>query len=270
MQHNSDALFHGAAPFYARHRPGYPPEFFTELRQRFALNGSQDVLDLGCGTGQIAIPLAPAVATVYAVDPDQDMLVEGKRSAAETTNIEWLPGDSSSLDSLNLPPLDMVTMGKSFHWTDRPTLLSELDIRVRPGGAVVVVTAALHDAAAIPPWDDLVRPLREKYLGPRRSSGNDATYQRYQRCEETHFDVLARSPFHEVDVLRWQWSIERDVEAIIGLQFSFSYSNPAQFGSEQRCAAFADELRAALLGRYPTGTATEPLTIETLIATRPT
>jgi hypothetical protein len=42
-----------------------------------------------------------------------------------------------------------------------------------------------------------------------------------------------------------------------------------QFGSEERCAAFAAELRAALLSRYPTGLAIEPLAIETLIATRP-
>ncbi|WP_280426388.1 class I SAM-dependent methyltransferase [Nocardia carnea] len=269
MQHKSDELFQGAAPYYARHRPGYPAEFFTELRHRFDLNGTQQVLDLGCGTGQIAIPLAPTVATVYAVDPDRDMLTEGQHSAADTTNIKWLRGDSDHLDALGLPPLDLVTMGKSFHWTDRPTLLAELDTRIRPHGAVVVVTAALHDDATTPPWDDIVRPLRESYLGPRRRAGEDATYQHYQRSEETHIHVLARSPFHHIDTLRWQWSIERDIDSIIGLQFSFSYSNPAQFGSEERCTAFAEELRTALLSRYPTGTATEPLTIEALIATRP-
>ncbi|MGV9638076.1 class I SAM-dependent methyltransferase [Nocardia rhamnosiphila] len=269
MRNTSDELFQGAAPYYARHRPGYPPEFFSELRRRFALDGSQHILDLGCGTGQIAIPLAPDVATVFAVDPDPDMLLEGKNSAGDTTNIEWLRGDSDHLDSLNLPPLDMVIMAKSFHWTDRPALLAELDTRIRPQGPVVVVTAALHDAAAVPPWDDIVRPLREKYLGPRRRTGTGSTYQRFQRSEETHFDILSASPFREVDVLQSQWSIERNVDEIVGLQFSFSYSNPAQFGSEERCAAFAAELRAELLSRYPTGTVTEPLTIETLIATRP-
>ncbi|NKY33912.1 class I SAM-dependent methyltransferase [Nocardia speluncae] len=268
MQHKSDELFQGAAPYYARHRPGYPPEFFSELRRRFDLDGTQTVLDLGCGTGQIAIPVAAAVARVFAVDPDPDMLVEGKRSAAGTTNIEWLRGDSSQLASLNLPPLDLVTMGKSFHWTDRPALLTELDTRIRPHGAVVVVTAALHDAATVAPWDDIVRTLRDKYLGARRRGGS--TYRGYQHSEETHLDVLARSPFCEVDVTRSGWSIERDIDAIVGLQFSFSYSNPAQFGSDERCAAFADELREALLDRYPNGTVTEPLTIETLIATRPT
>ncbi|NNH72937.1 class I SAM-dependent methyltransferase [Nocardia uniformis] len=264
MPYKPDDLFHGAAPYYAKFRPGYPPQFFTELRKRFGLNGTQQVLDLGCGTGQIAIPLAPAVATVFAVDPDHDMLAEGKRSAADTDNIEWLRGDSSNLDSLNLPPLDAVIMGKSFHWTDRTALLSNLDTLIRPHGAVVVVTGELHDAAAAPPWDDVVTSLRAKYLGPRRRAGSGT----YQRTEETHFDVLVRSPFHDVEILQWQWNLERDVDAIVGLQFSYSYSNPTQFGSEERCAAFADELRTALLSRYPTGVVTEPHTIEALIATR--
>lgn len=155
-------------------------------------------------------------------------------------------------------------MGKSFHWTDRAALLSELDTRVGPGGAVVVVTGELFDAAAVPPWDDVVTVLRAEYLGSGRRAGAGT----YQRSAESHFDVLVRSPFNEVEVLRWQWDIERDIDAIVGLQFSYSYSNPVQFGSEERCAAFAAELRAALLSRYPTGTATEPLAIEALVATR--
>lgn len=265
MQYQPDELFHGAAPYYARYRPGYPPQLFTELRKRFELNGTQQVLDLGCGTGQIAIPLAPAVATVFAVDPDLDMLAEGKRAAAETGNIEWLRGDSHNLRSLNLPLLDMVVMGKSFHWTDRTALLSDLDTLIGPQGAVVVVTGELHDAAVTPPWDDLVTSLRAKYLGPQRRAGSGA----YQYTEETHSDILARSPFHYVETLGWQWDIERDIDAIIGLQFSYSYSSPALFGSEERCAAFTTELRAALLSRYPAGVATEPHTIEALIATRP-
>ncbi|WP_067469292.1 class I SAM-dependent methyltransferase [Nocardia amamiensis] len=264
MQYRPDELFHGAAPYYALYRPGYPPEFFAELRDRFGLNGTQHVLDLGCGTGQIAIPLAPAVATVFAVDPDPDMLKEGEQRATDSRNIEWMRGDSYHLDALNLPPLDLVVMGKSFHWTDRAALLSDLDTRIRPQGAVVVVTGELFANAAVPPWDDVVTSVRAKYLGPRRRAGSGT----YHRSEEGHYEVLVHSPFHDVDVLRWEWSIDRDVDAIIGLQFSYSYSNPAQFGSEERCAAFAAELRAALLGRYPSGVATEPLGIEVLIATR--
>lgn len=39
-------LFASTAPYYARYRSGYPPELFTELVDRFGLDGTQTVLDL--------------------------------------------------------------------------------------------------------------------------------------------------------------------------------------------------------------------------------
>lgn len=48
------SLFAGKASYYARFRPGYPKVFFDEVVQRFHLDGSGRLLDLGCGTGQLA------------------------------------------------------------------------------------------------------------------------------------------------------------------------------------------------------------------------
>ncbi|MFF0546727.1 MULTISPECIES: hypothetical protein [Nocardia] len=68
------------------------------------------------------------------------MLDEGAALAAtaEIDNISWREGDSYHLDTLDLPALDLVTMGASFHWTDRTTLLDELDQRLTPASAVVL------------------------------------------------------------------------------------------------------------------------------------
>src|SRR5882762_6857162 len=104
MSYDPQGLFAGAAPYYARFRPGYPTAMFTTLRERFGLDGTQQVLDLGCGTGQIALPLAPLVARVFTVDPDPHMLDEGTElaTAAATYNISWCEGDSYRLDDLDL------------------------------------------------------------------------------------------------------------------------------------------------------------------------
>jgi hypothetical protein len=59
---SSCALFTGTAWYYARYRPGYPEAFFADLVARFHLDGTGRLLDMGCGTGQLTIPLAQHVA----------------------------------------------------------------------------------------------------------------------------------------------------------------------------------------------------------------
>ena len=137
-----EELFRSTAPFYARHRCGYPPPFFTYLVERFKLDGTQRVLDLGCGTGQVALPLSEHVAHVAAVDPEPTMLEEGHKLAAvaDISNITWARGDSRTLHALDLGELDLVIMGASFHWMDRDQVLVDLDQLLAPGGAVVIVS----------------------------------------------------------------------------------------------------------------------------------
>jgi hypothetical protein len=50
--------FAGTAWCYARFRPGYPPAFVHVVR-RFGPDDTGRLLDLGCGTGRLTIPLAP-------------------------------------------------------------------------------------------------------------------------------------------------------------------------------------------------------------------
>lgn len=266
MRYNPEELFRSTAPYYARYRSGYPREFIDHLVTRFALDGTQQVLDLGCGTGQIALPLAPHVARVLAVDPEPSMLAEGKHLAKERDvhNIDWTVGDSYRLGELNPPELTLVTMGGAFHWMDRDAVLADLDRFVLPDGAVVVVSGA--PATQTPtPWNDIVAAIRTEYLGPARRAGSGT----YNHPEENHTDVLRRSPFSDVETVEWTWTLDRDLDSIVGLQFSFSYSAPAQFDNDEQKATFESELRQALTEQFPSGAFREQIRTEALIATRP-
>ncbi|MFI7635941.1 class I SAM-dependent methyltransferase [Nonomuraea sp. NPDC049400] len=88
---SSGGLFAGTGVFYARFRPGYPRAFFDDLVRRFGLDGSGRLLDLGCGTGQLTIPLAGHVAEAVGVDPEPDMLAEAAQQAlaAGVGNVTW-------------------------------------------------------------------------------------------------------------------------------------------------------------------------------------
>jgi hypothetical protein len=57
------------------------------------------------------------------------------------------------------------------------------------------------------------------------------------------------------------------LDEVIGLQFSYSYSSPAQLGDKKD--AFERDLRQALTNFNPGGTFDELVCTEAIIATRP-
>ena len=116
---STDRKYQGAAGYYSRYRPPYPPALVTVLRETFGLDGRGTLLDLGSGPGSVAIPVAHLFERVVAMDPEPDMLSEGRAVAIRcgTKNIEWIGGSSEDL-SASLGMFRLVTRGESFHRMD--------------------------------------------------------------------------------------------------------------------------------------------------------
>jgi hypothetical protein len=150
----------------------------------------------------------------------------------------------------------------SFHWTDRAAVAGVLDDLLADGGAIVVVSDGLsHDEQ--PEWVHAIAEIRTRYLGTRRLAGPVAWTPPPRR----HTEVLRDSPFSVVETVPWSWQRRLTVADVVGLQFSYSFSTPAQFGD--RAAEFADEVTAVMLATYPTGIVTESITVDVTIARRP-
>ncbi|MGY0065337.1 methyltransferase domain-containing protein [Streptomyces sp. QTS137] len=80
----------GVADYYPKFRRGCPPQALDALQAAFPLTTDDLVLDLGCGTGQLAVPLASRVRSVIGMAPEPDMLRLSVVTAADATMSEQL------------------------------------------------------------------------------------------------------------------------------------------------------------------------------------
>lgn len=263
------ALFAGTASYYAKYRPRYPSEALDIAIERLGVGPRGPVLDLGCGTGQIAIPLAARGIEVFAVDPDIQMLLHGARAAdLEATDdghlpIWWRLGSDNALPNLDLPVLDACFMGASFHWMDRDVVVANLSTMLgdRAGIALLSGFGSVWSESD-DDWSEIVREVIVEFLGPRRRAGTGT----YDHPKDTHADILLRSAFSSVETIEFTTQMEMTAESIVGLQLSTSYASPALLGDR------IDEFREAIIERLasvqPSGVHSFPRTTELILARR--
>ncbi len=98
--------------------------------------GTETALDSGCGTGALALALAPNVGEVVGVDPRADYLEAGRALAPE--NVRFLEGDATALP-FEYGAFDIAACLRLLHHVRRPELaVSELARVTRPGGRLFV------------------------------------------------------------------------------------------------------------------------------------
>lgn len=132
-----------------------------------------DLVDVGGGTGGIAIPLAERGHRVTVVDPSPDALASLERRAAEsgvTDRIQGLQGDATDLDRL-LPAgaADAVVCHRVLEMVDSPAeALAAMARALRPGGALSLLVALRHSLVLTQALAGHLALARRSYADPRR------------------------------------------------------------------------------------------------------
>lgn len=238
-------LFEGTAFYYARFRPLYPSALFEHLAHCYRLDGTGVALDLGCGTGQLSIPIAGYFSEVIGMDPDPDMLREARRLATESdvTNIEFVSGSSWDL-STKMGPFRLITMADSFHWMDRDSVLEVLYEIVSSGGGVAVVSREIETPES---YQTVLNQMLTQFLGHQRRAGHGYDCHPQDR----HEVVLGRSRFTMIQPWSHTYEEEWDVSRIIGFLYSTSYASRRLLG--EKSDDFEREFRKLLLTLEPSG-----------------
>jgi S-adenosylmethionine-dependent methyltransferase len=115
-----------------------------------------DVVDVGGGTGGLAVPLATLGHNVTVVDPSPDALAAAQRRAAEVSvSLSVVQGEAASVAELiGLATADLVICHNVLEYVDSPAdAMTGIAGVLRPSGVVSVlaanaVAAVLHHALA--------------------------------------------------------------------------------------------------------------------------
>lgn len=256
-------LFKGAARDYARYRPGYPKEFFDQVIRYFSLDGKGRLLDLGCGTGQITIPLARHFEEAVGLDIDADMLAVGKEEAekAGIKNIKWLQKRAEDI-SQEMGAFRLATMAASFHWMEQDAVLVKVYEILERGGGLVIVSgsSSVWKNTEKSGWKGKVKEIIQKYLGEQRRAGSSF----YVEPKEKFETVVAHSPFGKSETLTYRYERKWTIDEIIGLLYTTSFASKRFFSGKAK--DFEKELKAELLKLNPTGEFTETKNLEVLVA----
>jgi SAM-dependent methyltransferase len=267
-------IYQGAAAHYRSGRPPYSDDLEAVLAAEVGLDGTGRLLDAGCGPGILAVRLAPLFADAVGLDPDRDMLAEGRRAAerAGVANLTWVHARAEDLPAAAPGPYRLVTFGQSFHWTDEHRVADVVYDMLEPGGALALIVHTVADRPAPsspgpPPIPhDEIRSVIQRYLGSVRRAGRGSAPERHHRFE----DVLGRSRFagHRTVWARGRTDLVRDSRGVLDGFLSMSFCAPHLFGD--RLEEFTDEILDLLRRHSPEGVFWDwPGDTEIVLAVRP-
>ena len=131
---------------YTKGRPDFPDEVYQYITDTFSLTAeapTKRILDLGTGTGELSLPLAPYFQEVVAVDPSAAMLAEAqqKATARECGNIHFIKAKAEELNPEQLGQFDLITIANAYHWMDPRQLDPLLKSLLKPEGSIIFVTS---------------------------------------------------------------------------------------------------------------------------------
>jgi SAM-dependent methyltransferase len=237
-------LYHGVAEYYDRYRLPYPEAMTEDLIARTGVCGQGRLLDLACGTGQLAFPLRRSFAEVWAVDrePDFAQMVQAKAGRLGAGNIRPVVADAETLDA-EPGHFELAVIGNAFHRLDRDRVAARLLHWLRPGGCVALCWSDVPQLGDRE-WQRALATLLGRWQSALGATSRvPANWAEPQR-RRPDAQVLSGAGFETAG--RWEFPAERwwSLAELAGYIRSTSFLPPSVLGDQG--AAFDDDLAAAI------------------------
>lgn len=126
------------AKAYSLGRADYAKSFIDYLVNSLSLSSQTTVADIGSGTGKFSKQLLEKGATVYAVEPNDDMRLVAENELSCYSGFISIKGSSCDT-TLQSGSVDFVTAAQAFHWFEPKMFYNECKRILKPNGKVILL-----------------------------------------------------------------------------------------------------------------------------------
>jgi len=125
---------------YERFRPGFPDSFFDRLTEEGWIEAGLRVLDLGTGTGTLALGFASRGLYATGLDIAPELLEVAQQTASdEGLHVRLVEGEAQAT-GLEDDSFDIVSAGQCWWWFDSDAVIQESSRVLVPGGRLVIAS----------------------------------------------------------------------------------------------------------------------------------
>ena len=155
------SAFNDVAALYDEVRPGYPPETIDAIVARAELAPGARILEIGCGTGQITLPLAARGYAVTALEPGDALATLAARRCQAYPCVEIV---RTSFEAWPMPAaaFDLLVAAQSFHWIEPRSSCARAAAALRPAGTIALVWHL--DVSQSTPFWQATLPIYDAHL----------------------------------------------------------------------------------------------------------
>ncbi|MDP1835405.1 MAG: class I SAM-dependent methyltransferase [Chlamydiales bacterium] len=244
---------------YVTYRPEYPSELFTTLAEKLNLSHQECLVDLGCGSGQLTIPMSRYFKKVLAIDMDRGMIEKAQQQGyqKDIQNIQWHVNSAEGAVAHLDGPVDLITIATAFHWMDRKAVLEQSYRSLKNGGGIVILCAASWWTSETP-WQKEIIMAVKSYLGE-----NQPYYPPAYVHNSSHAPLLKEAGFVHLESMVVATPKEWTLEKVLGYLYSTAYCAPGHFGD--RLAEFEREVSDIFNKNNPSGVALEDFPFHILV-----
>ncbi len=199
-------LFDGVAELYEASRLGYPSDIVEFAVATAAVGAGGEVLEVGCGTGQLTESLACYGFRLTAIDIGPSMVAAARRRldgpalSFQVSSFEDFAAASASFD--------LIVSGTAFHWVDPEVRFRKPARLLRPGGWLVLLETGER-------YDDPLRGCPDRYVGcPRRPGRAGVRQPHFAGTEVVAGTGLFETPIHKTHTQ----PVVRTAETVVGVE----------------------------------------------------